>query len=786
MSSSKLRQAAGYLAMSSFAASLLMAVMREQTMPARGAAVGAWPPARDADGVGEPPARSRSARFDAARRWVRSRAGVRSILISAWLAASIAGLALLVPDSVFFFHPVWLLHPFEQEHLTIAKHIAEHGSPFIRDPWFGQPGHGSEDMAYRDGAIVPRAGLAVYYIYAIPFLFSDTAWLWVTPFFGLVSALGVVALVARRTNRYVGLLAGVGFVFTAPVLVASSGLVFDNLIALTFGIWGVYALERLSGPRSLRWGIIAGLCFAGATLIRADYAPLGALAAAFAAVNYLVRRRSLRIDRDAIPAAMVALPFVAAVVAFVGTNKLLYGGTLETGYNATAAGGGQVWSGSAGGVMRSLLAFNAGDFLDMSRAFLFEIGAAQTLLMALGIAYFAVVRRLRAGDATLLGFCAFTLALDLGHSGTHGGAQAILVNSPPRYLLPVYTAGIIWGFEAMSGASRALTSGRVMASVLLVAGATLLVAGEGLREAYGTPYGFTEVRRTAERTRNVHEFAVQHPDDVFVGDIYTKALIGQRTIVPRRIANPDDLARYLRSDLAAGRRVFLVDGPSYTPTSPDYSGYYERLRADGFLMTRVSRDPEILELHVAGSGNWSLVVSVMTPTVGSELSGTARIDADADAIGGIRQVAFFVGDTLLGGRSEPPFAWSWDTRIVADGIHRVSVVAVGNSGEISYRDVYVSVINTGPGAPTVRVSYPRHNQTVSGTVDVLATAFDDDGLALVHFYIDGEYRASSLQAPFIWRWETTEMTNGQHSVWIKAIDRQGNSTVNYVMVGVNN
>jgi hypothetical protein len=47
---------------------------------------------------------------------------------------------------------------------------------------------------------------------------------------------------------------------------------------------------------------------------------------------------------------------------------------------------------------------------------------------------------------------------------------------------------------------------------------------------------------------------------VFVGDVFTKGLLGQRTIIPRLVpGSATALPRYVRDDLALGRRVFIVE-----------------------------------------------------------------------------------------------------------------------------------------------------------------------------------------------------------------------------------
>ena len=79
--------------------------------------------------------------------------------------------------------------------------------------------------------------------------------------------------------------------------------------------------------------------------------------------------------------------------------------------------------------------------------------------------------------------------------------------------------------------------------------------------------------------------------------------------------------------------------------------------------------------------------------------------------------------------------------------------------------------------PTVGLTAPAANSTVSGTVTVSANASDDTGVLGVQFRLDGNVLgAEDTSAPYSVSWGTTTATNGSHTLTAVARDGSGNST----------
>jgi len=76
--------------------------------------------------------------------------------------------------------------------------------------------------------------------------------------------------------------------------------------------------------------------------------------------------------------------------------------------------------------------------------------------------------------------------------------------------------------------------------------------------------------------------------------------------------------------------------------------------------------------------------------------------------------------------------------------------------------------------PTVNVTSPARGATVSGTVDVTADAADAVGVTRVEFLVNGEVVATDTQPPYAFAWNTTAVSNGQHTLGARAFDAAGN------------
>lgn len=118
-------------------------------------------------------------------------------------------------------------------------------------------------------------------------------------------------------------------------------------------------------------------------------------------------------------------------------------------------------------------------------------------------------------------------------------------------------------------------------------------------------------------------------------------------------------------------------------------------------------------------------------------------------------------------------------------VTKTSVGANGVVAGILFGGASAGSTDTTP--PTVAISSPTANQTLSGTASLLAIASDNVGVAGVQFKVDGAtLGAEQTAAPYTILWNTAAASNGAHTVSAVARDAAGNTATGTVQVTVAN
>ncbi len=101
-----------------------------------------------------------------------------------------------------------------------------------------------------------------------------------------------------------------------------------------------------------------------------------------------------------------------------------------------------------------------------------------------------------------------------------------------------------------------------------------------------------------------------------------------------------------------------------------------------------------------------------------------------------------------------------------------AVTAYNASGtESSYSNV-TNIPELTP--PTISLSSPVNNTTVSGTVSVTASASDNVGVTKVEFYVNNVLQTAETSTPYAYSWNTSTLAPGNYTVLAKAYDAAGN------------
>lgn len=106
--------------------------------------------------------------------------------------------------------------------------------------------------------------------------------------------------------------------------------------------------------------------------------------------------------------------------------------------------------------------------------------------------------------------------------------------------------------------------------------------------------------------------------------------------------------------------------------------------------------------------------------------------------------------------------------------------------EIGNWQIKVQIINI--ASPTISITSPENGTTVSGTINVSASTFNNVGVTSVQFKLDGNnLGAEDTTPPYSISWDTTTTSNGSHSLIAVARNAAGNITTSSpITITVNN
>jgi hypothetical protein len=96
------------------------------------------------------------------------------------------------------------------------------------------------------------------------------------------------------------------------------------------------------------------------------------------------------------------------------------------------------------------------------------------------------------------------------------------------------------------------------------------------------------------------------------------------------------------------------------------------------------------------------------------------------------------------------------------------------TGSVTFDDFALLPASGDDQPPTVTLTAPAAETTLSGVVSVRADASDDVGVVKVTFAVDGTVRATRTAAPYSWDLDTTTLSNGSHTLQVSAYDAAGN------------
>jgi hypothetical protein len=171
------------------------------------------------------------------------------------------------------------------------------------------------------------------------------------------------------------------------------------------------------------------------------------------------------------------------------------------------------------------------------------------------------------------------------------------------------------------------------------------------------------------------------------------------------------------------------------------------------------------------------LVSITAPAAG-EVSGTINISAGASDNVGVTSVEFFLDGISIGIDATAPYSVSLNTENVTNNNYTLTAKALDGAGNSTTSAGVAITVNNLPDAesPTVEITQPAGG-TIAGTVNLVAAANDNVGVAGVQFLLDDVNLGSEkLTSPYTFSWNTVGLSNGNHTIVAVARDAAGNST----------
>jgi hypothetical protein len=183
-------------------------------------------------------------------------------------------------------------------------------------------------------------------------------------------------------------------------------------------------------------------------------------------------------------------------------------------------------------------------------------------------------------------------------------------------------------------------------------------------------------------------------------------------------------------------------------------------------------------------------VAFGTPAAGATVSGTVTVNGTASDNASVTKVEVKVDSGVWQTTSGTlAWSWAWSTSAAAAGTHTLTARATDSSGNTSTTTRSVSVAGTSSDTtpPAVSISTPSSGATLTGTVSVQGTVSDNVGVSRLEAAVDGKpWQQVYVKASWAWPWVTGHLSNGTHTLHVRATDTSGNVSSVALPVTVSN
>jgi hypothetical protein len=126
------------------------------------------------------------------------------------------------------------------------------------------------------------------------------------------------------------------------------------------------------------------------------------------------------------------------------------------------------------------------------------------------------------------------------------------------------------------------------------------------------------------------------------------------------------------------------------------------------------------------------------------------------------------GDTYTG--TIPAQSWACHVEYVIWAMGLLGSTYVDDNDGLCYSYLVADLLD-----PEVSITAPAADASVSGMVTISVTTSDaGSGIDRVEFYVDGSLIGTDDSAPFELEWDSSEVSDGAHTLMVRAFDGAGN------------
>jgi len=153
----------------------------------------------------------------------------------------------------------------------------------------------------------------------------------------------------------------------------------------------------------------------------------------------------------------------------------------------------------------------------------------------------------------------------------------------------------------------------------------------------------------------------------------------------------------------------------------------------------------------------------------------------------VDKVEFFADGVSIGTSLSAPYSRTWATTGVSAGVHTLKAVVTDNSGNTSFDEISVNLVNN---APTIVITEPVNGANlVKGSTVTIKTQVTDfnksKSVAKVEFFLDNNSMGAAVTtAPYEFIWSNIAANAGVHVVKVKVTDNDGLTAEDSVSINI--